>query len=66
MLEQLPHKIQQEIRMLNRAIDGSDVFSDAKKKDLFIDLIKYSVSDKVLTILMEEDKKKFERFLISK
>lgn len=66
MLNELPYEIQREIRRLNMAMSNQESFYDERKRDLFIDILKYSISDKVLTILMEEDKKKFERFLSSK
>lgn len=65
MLEQLPHKMQQEIRILNRSIHGQESMTE-EAKDQCVKMLIYHISDEVLTLLLAEDTKKFERFITSR
>ena len=61
MLEQLPFEVQSDIRKLNIILDNDLMFSSDKE----IDMLKYRITELVLTILLREDEEKFSNYMIT-
>lgn len=66
MLSELSPQTQKEVRSLRIVLEGKGNYSSIEQRDQIIDQLKYDISEFVLTILMREDAKKLNYFLISK
>ena len=60
----IPKETMEEVRQLRQAMEGRGFFITADERDAFIDRTKEKVADIVLTILVNRDRAKQERFLL--
>jgi len=66
MLSELPEDIRRDIRILGNIMQWNYKYSRIEDRENAIDLLKWHISDILITILLTEDKKKLEYFLANK
>lgn len=66
MLEQLDKETRKDIRILGNIINNNYKYSRVEDRDNAIDMLMYRISDKVITLLLNEDKERKEYFLSNK
>lgn len=54
-----------EVRTLRKAMDGAGFFVTSDDRDATIDRLKYAISEKVLTHLVNQDRDRQNHFLLA-
>lgn len=54
-----------EVRTLRKAMDGAGFFITSDDRDATIDRLKYAISEKVLTYLVNQDRDRQNHFLLN-
>jgi len=66
ILKELPVQTRMAVRLLNAMMHGKGRFQDIEEREHHIDMLKETIADTVLTILMKEDDEKLDYFLTNK
>jgi hypothetical protein len=66
ILRELPTQTRMAVRLLNSMMHGKGMFDNIADREQQIDMLKETISDTVLTILMKEDDDKLDYFLKNK
>ena len=63
MLSELSQQTKTEVRSLRIVLEWKGKYSSIEERERIIDWLKYDIAEIVLTILLNEDKKRFDYFL---